>query len=250
MPPVNENQDDPKTNSKPTPPGEGDGSGEGNPNPGGDGGEGTGTKQTGSDGSKGSGVDGSSGNSLDDLPEWAQKEIKGLRSENAKSRTKSKGLEDRLGKLEKGLKSIFGDDEGDDDLTPEQKLEQAQTQNHGIAFENAMLELCLDKGITDKADRKYLAFLVSEAAEELEEGEELSEEKLDELVQMAKKKGSGKKASSSPDSDDPPNPDGDNAVTLDAFRDMNALEKNKLYREDPDTYNKLASEAKKKGMFV
>ena len=249
---VKKPQDDPNAKPPEGDPGDGQDGGSDNPSPGGDGGQGDGAGQTGSDGKEGPGGKGSPGGSLEDLPEWAQKEITKLRTENASSRTKAKATEDRLGKIETGLKSIFGESEDGEELSPEEKLEQVQAQNHGVAFENAMLELCLDKGLTDKDDRKYLSFLVTEAAEELEDDEELSEETLDELIQKAKSRGAGKKASSSPDSDGdtPPNPEGDDVLTVEKFSKMNALEKNQLYTENPDVYTKLANEAKKKGMFV
>jgi len=234
-------QDDP--GNSPEPGAQGDKGGDGDPDPGD-----KGSKK--GDNTDDPGDDGDDDLTLDD----AKKLIKKLRGENANSRTKNKGLEERLGKIEKGLKSMFGEEDDDDDRSPEDKLADAQAQNESVAFQNAMLEFCLDNGITDKSDRKYLSYLVAEASEELDEGEELSEEKLAELVQEAKSRGKGsgsKKANSSADSgdgNDNPSPDGDSEVTLDQFAEMSVLDKNELYRNHPDTYKKLWAQAKEKGL--
>lgn len=259
MPPVED--DDKKKSSTPSsdtptddPGGQGDG---------GDGGDGSGSQTPTNKGSQkkpgasdgGSDDDqGSPGGKVEDLPEWAQKQIKDLRSENAKTRTKAKTLEDRVGKIEKGFKSMFGNEEGDDDLPPEEKLAKVQAQSEASAARAEMLEFCMENGITEKRTQRYLSVLIDEASEELEDGEELSDERLEELIQEAKSVGGRKKASSSVDGKGsgkkPPNPEGDSGVSLEQFNNMGALDRNKLYRENPDLYNRLSAEAKERGTFV
>ncbi len=242
---------DPKPNPNPDPGGQGDGGG-GTGDPGGqadpkDGGQ----AKPGASGGTGNDKP-APGERVEDLPEWAQKKLKNLNSENANARTENNVLKGRVDKIETGFKSMFGDE--DDKLTPEEKMAKVQLQNESMATQNAMLELCMENGITDAKGRKYLTFLINESVDDLKEGEELSEEAMTGLIQQAKQFATGKKANSSADDGgeggDPPNPQNTSDVTLAAFNAMNALDRNKLYLEKLDTYTKLVAEAKKAGKFV
>jgi hypothetical protein len=181
---------------------------------------------------------GDSGNQrLEDLPDWAQKQIKDLRKESAGHRNKYKSLEDRFGKIESSLKKAFGDE--DDDLTPEQRLEATQMQLEQQEFQTAITNLALENGI-GKDDLDYLGFLVEKQAGALEEGQELSDDDLLEIVQKVKSRNQGP-ADSSVDgkggNGNPPAPKGDE-VTFEKFSKMSIMEKTKLFRENRALYDK------------
>jgi hypothetical protein len=193
---------------------------------------------------------------LDDVlkdPKKAKGYIKALRKENAKYRTKGKNLEERLGKLEKGLKGLAGGDE-DETLTAEEKLLAATQRGHISAYENTILEQAIDHGISGKDGRKLFKFYVTEAAQDLEEGEELSDEDIALIATKVKKMTggktvaktsvSGKKASGN--SEESPDPDESDDVTLDQFCAMNITQKTKLHSEDPASYQRLFTEAVRK----
>jgi hypothetical protein len=183
----------------------------------------------------------------------AKNYIKALRKENAKYRTKGKNLEDRLGKLEKGLKGLAGG-EDEDNLTAEEKL-LATTQRVQIsAYENVILEQAIDHGISGKDGRKLFKFYVSEAAQELGEGEELSDEDIALIATKVKKMTGGKTVAktsvngkkASGNSDEAPDPEETDNVTLDQFCAMNITQKTKLHSEDPATYQRLFNEQVRK----
>ncbi len=247
---VKDTQGDPKPTPDLKPGPGGDGGDGGTPDPAQAAGAGTGGgggDPAGPDGGDKGGKGASSGNSVKDLPDWAQKEIKDLRTENASNRTKTKSLEERMGKFEKGFKAAFGEE--DEGLTDEQRLDRLETQNQGAEFRNAMLEMCLDHGITDPVDRKFLSHLITEAGEELNDGEELPEETLTKIIEDVKKRSGGKPASSSADDGgDPPPPETKSDITLDQFVAMNMQDKNQLFRDKPEIYNALWKETKSKGL--
>ncbi len=134
---------------------------------------------------------------FDDLAA-ANAEIKKLRGENAKARTTNKDLKSqvdalggRFSQMEKGLKSLFGDGE-DDKLTPEQRLEKVQAQNATLEIENALRDAAWEQGVS-KDDFEFFSFLANKELDQLDEGQELSDEKLAEIAQKAK----GRSANSS-----------------------------------------------------
>lgn len=193
--------------------------------------------------------------------------VKGLRKEAADYRTKAKDLESkhsalegRFSKLEGGLKKLFGDE--DSDLTPEQKLEQAQAQNESLAFQSAITEAALENGVM-KQDYEYFSFLVSKAAEKLGDNEELTADDIAKLALQAKGRGApgndgnsstsvgGKKEGDGSQSQDPPNPStGDGEVTLEQFCGMSIGEKSALYQKNQDLYKSLHDQARKAGRLI
>ena len=204
------------------------------------------------DGGKKPGDDpGSSGDNVEDLPESAQKLIKDLRSENAKHRNDNKSLRGDFDKLKKGMASALGIGE-DDDTKPEDKIADLTGQNDNLNFQNAVLSVAVQNGISEE-QVEYFAFLMEKAVNELEEDDELPDKELAAIIQKAKaQKGSGGNSSVDDKGEDgkPKNPDASGDMTLDQFCALNMLQKSSLYREKPDVYNKLVSQAKAQGKLI
>lgn len=228
-----------------------------------------GKKKTGKQGSEGDGAgaddatDEAAGSAEDDAsdagdfadPVKALAEIKKLRAENAKHRTKNKSLEDEFGKVKSTmtkLKSALGvDGEGDED-EPEKQIATLKQQNEALQIQNAMSELCREHEIPRKGE-KYFNFLIAQEFEALEEGAEIPEERILEIAKEAKEmfaSGSGKGTGTGVGTGKKP-PPGENADSISAaqFAKMNPGEKSVLYTKNPALYSKLFSEAKEKRLF-
>jgi hypothetical protein len=184
---------------------------------------------------------------LGELNPKAKAHIEKLRKENAKARLKNKeletkytGLNDRFGKLEGGLKKLFGD--GDDDLPPEKKIEKLSQQNEGLALSNAMKEAALEHGV-GKADYEYFEFLVQKKMQGLKDDEELGEEELAKLAKQAKAK-SAAKSTSVEGGDGPPPDEDDGSLTLEEFSQMGIVARSALYQKDKATYEKMVNAEK------
>lgn len=185
---------------------------------------------------------GSGSNDVGALPEWAQKELKDLRGEAAKYRTQNKTLSERLGKLETGLKGIFGEDEGDDE-DPSEKVKVLSQVTQNLEVKNAMLQIALENGIgTD--DYEFFEFKMGKALEALEEGQEMTEEELSEIISGIRTKGGKGVASSSTKDGTKPPPAKDGEVTQEEFNRMTITQKSKLYQTNPALYEKLIKTAK------
>lgn len=189
------------------------------------------------------------GDDIADL-ETAKKVIADLRKENAKTRTSKNSVEERLTKFESGLKKLFGGDE-EEELTPE-KLQQFKTQSEEADSRAAILELAFEHGV-GKEGLKYFSFLVTDEVAGLEEGEEITDERLAELAAEAR----GKQVSSNTSVDDPKAPGGKppatpvgGAVSLDEFVKMSIGEKSALYSKDTALYETLVQQARGKNMLV
>lgn len=188
---------------------------------------------------------------FDSLPEWAKKEIKGLRSESAKNRTKSKDLETRFSKLESGLKTALGIEDEEED--PAEVAASLQNQNSSLELRNVILGLALENGIGGD-QLEYFEFLIGKGINSLDENEEeLSDEAIKAIVQKVKGQGQGP-ADSSVDDDQDQNPPGDgnggeSGISLEEFTSMSVLERSNLYTKDPTTYNSLFKQAKAKNLI-
>ncbi len=98
--------------------------------------------------------------------------------------------------------------------------------------------------------------MITKAVGALEDGEELSDEDLAEIVAKCKAqgktsanssvKGKGKDGKGKED----PAPGDDKEISLDQFLRMTITEKSNLYLKQPDVYKQLASEAKAKKKLV
>lgn len=224
--------------------GEGDGQGDSGT---GDGGEGSG------DGADGDGDgNGSTGDDFDSLPDFAKKMIKNLRSESAASRTKNKTLEDRFTKMEAGMKSALGL-EDDDQASPEERVQTLTQQSESLAIRNAILEVAIENSLT-KEQSDYFGYLLQKEGESLEDDQEITEERYQELVNSSKALGG--KQSGTADTDvegDAGNGEGNGGdgqggntgMTAEQFSNLGYGEKVKLRNENQPLYDKLFAEARK-----
>lgn len=178
-----------------------------------------------------------------------------LRKENAGHRTKNKELGSKFATSEAQKKAILKAAGLLDEEKPEEKLQAATQQNETLAFRNAVLETAVSHGIP--ADKlKYFQFLMADAVEGLKDDEELSEEKLAEIVKDCKGS-AGKKASSTVrkfDKDgkeivDPP-PGEKGELTFEKFLAMGMIDRSKLYQTHPEQYERFYKEAKAKKKLI
>lgn len=209
-------------------------------------------------GDAGSNQPGAGEHDLSKLPDSTQKYIKDLRGENAKYRNRSKTLEADLGERDNtlaGVKKAFG-------IEPNKKLTQEDfdTQQNNMAttqMRSAILENAIEYGVP-KDSLDYFSYLVEKKADELKEGEELSEDTLTECAKQARTSmagGSSKTSVSTGGTDDEnqttPNPNpGNGELGVDEFVGMGTIQKSELYGRNPDLYNRLTKEASAKRRLV
>lgn len=179
-----------------------------------------------------------------------------LRKENAKYRIDAKESKSKLKAEEEKKKAILraAGIELEDDEEPTEKLKKVSETNNNLQFRNAILETAVAHGVGSDG-LKYFQFLMSEAVNELEEDEELSDEKLAEIVAEAKAKGGKGKANTSVGTGgkggkEAPKPGASDKVTLEKFTRMTMVEKSKLYETNRALYEELVNEAKKKRVLV
>ena len=177
------------------------------------------------------------------LDEKTKTHLKKLRRENAKWRTQNKNLNDRLGKLESGLKGLFGGDDNTE-ITAD-NINSLKGNNEALAFKTAVLEAAIEYGV-GKDEREYFEFLVGRQISNLAEGEELAEDDLVEIAKKAKKKSAGGNARTSVDDSGAGNPDKKGNATLDQFVNMSITEKSDLFVKNRALYDQLFAQAKEK----
>lgn len=221
--------------------GSGAGGNEGDKNKGGTNDDGTGGQKSGDN-------QGSGSLDLSKLPQEVQDLVKGLRSESAKHRTEKNNLATELEKLKNGFKAVFGDEQDQD--TPEVKLQNLSAVAQQLEMKNAMLELAYEHGI-GKDQREFFEFQMSKALDSLADGEEMTEEQLQEIIAKVKPIGSKGNGNTSVDDKNAgkKDPAGQTGTTLEQFMAMSITQKSKLYSEKPDVYNALMSEAKTKKLI-
>ena len=216
----------------------GDGSGNQNQNQG----DGSGNQNQNQDGGSGNqsqdenNGDGSGSND-GDFSEAAQKVIKDLRAENAKHRTSNNNLTTRMEKFENGFKKMFGSD--DDELSVEEKLEKASQQLNQSSVRESLLSIAIQNG-SGKDEYEYFEFLTSKRLGALKEGQELSEEDLDGVLEAMKSHKPGASTSTGDGDGGKPPKGGATEVTQEEFDKMGITAKSLLYQKKPDLYNKLA----------
>lgn len=178
-----------------------------------------------------------------------------LRKENANHRTKNKELASKFQTSEEQKKAILKAAGLLDEEKPEEKLQTAKQQNESLAFRNAILESAIAHGVPNEK-MKYFQFLMTDAVGELEEGEELSDEKLAVIVKECKGTGKGSANSTVQKFDkdgklikDPP-PGESGQMTLEKFCAMGIVEKSKLYQEHPEIYEEFYKQAKAKKKLI
>ncbi len=170
-----------------------------------------------------------------------------LRKENAGHRTKAKELASKLTESEERKKAMLkaaGIEVETED--PAELLEVARAGNEQLAFRSAILESALQNGI-GKDDFEFYEFCVAKAVGELQEGDELTDEQMAEIVKRVKTKSAGAAANSSVGAGGGGNRNpaaNDTTVTLEKFLRMNITEKSALYEKNLDLYKELMAQAK------
>jgi len=116
-------------------------------------------------------------------------------------------------------------------------------------MENAILSIAVQNNIG--ADSlEYFQFLVSKRANELQEGEELTDEDLKPILDEVKSKQKSTQASTSVSPDQTKtNPNAGSDVTLEQFAKMGMLDKSALFRKNPQLYESLMAQARTKKLF-
>ena len=190
--------------------------------------------------------------------EDAQEAIKALREENAKHRTTNKELGEKFGKMESGLKSLFGEEGDPDPNKPiedkikalEARLQQEAEIREAREAEAALTQLAYDHKIPNE-ERDYFEFLVDRELGKLQEGEALSEEALEEVAKKVRAKSAPQSTSVTDGAGAPPIPSNKEGVTtIDEFKTMSMGQKSALYGKDPALYEKLMTQAKAQGVLV
>ena len=181
--------------------------------------------------------------------EKAKAEILKLRKENAKHRIKNKETNARLSALETrfgGVKKALGVEEEE---SPEEKAGKLQAQNEHLQMEVHIAQIAREYEIPKEHD-KYFRFLLASKMEQLEDGDELADEDLEEVVNdvkmLANKKGGG---SSGVNAKGKKPDEGVGDITVEQFANMNTGERSQLYTKNPGQYNTLFQAAKGKGLL-
>lgn len=206
--------------------------------------------------------DGDPGDGKELSPEEAKAALALARKEAAAARIKNKDLmskftmmEEKFSKMEKGIKSAVGLEDGDE-LTPEKMkttLDEKDAYIVQLESQMALLNAADEHGIPAEG-RKYFALLIDEAAQALEEGEELSEEAVTKVVTEVKAR-FGKAGNSSVDGNgkgggNPPPAGGGDKVSVEKFAKMTTTEKSVLYQKQPELYAELFRTAKEKRLLI
>jgi len=185
-------------------------------------------------------------------PEELKKYILQLRKENAKHRTKAKNLEDssttaeqKLQEMRSNLAKALGL-EGEDEVSPEEQVQHLTSYTQQLEIQSALMETALVNGVSAN-ELGYFKYLLAERLEALEEGEELGEEEMAEIVGEVKRVSAAKSASTGVGTKAPaPTNTSSGGVTVEQFMKMSVTEKSQLYMRDKSLYERLVEEAKKK----
>lgn len=181
-------------------------------------------------------------NPFSDLDE-ANKEIKRLRAESADRRTKNKTLEESITSLSEKLGKINTHLGIKDDVDPAEQLQGLTAQNEQLSIEISLQQLARTQQIPVEHD-EYFRFLIGKKFEALKEGEELSDEAINEVVAEVKKY-SGFKGNKSTglSGGQAPAKNGEGGkgdeVTAEQFKKMSLVDKSKLFEENKELYLKL-----------
>lgn len=221
--------------------------GDPNGNPGGDGGENNHQDPNQNPG----GNDGDAGGDDFDYsdPEKVKKELKKLRRENASRRVSAKEANEKLAVTEEQLKKIKQTLGLEEEESPEDKIAALTAERDAMAMEMQLNSIAGELEIPAKG-QKYFKFLVGEKLNELEEGEELTDEDLEEIAQEVKGMGgsTNKPNSTGLGGKKNPPPGSGDSMTVEQFAKMSLTEKSQLYTKNPKEYDRLFSAAKEKGL--
>lgn len=175
--------------------------------------------------------------------------VKKLRNENKSYRQKAKGLEERLGKIETGLQTMFGKDEQQTD--PETRIAKLTEVNQAKERRLTILESAIASGISGKESIDYFEFLVSKKLASDSE-KNLSEDDLQEIVQKVNQVHGSTKPSKTTITHEKGKPEAESKDTVDLnqFMKMSVLAKSELFRTNEALYNRLLKEARDAKLFV
>jgi hypothetical protein len=196
------------------------------------------------------GVNNSEDTTIFSDPKKAEEEIRKLRAENAKHRTKNRELDSRLatmdGTLNK-LKAAFGGEE--EEVDPAEMAVALHAQNEALQVELGISQLAMEHGISGESSN-YFRFLLAQRFDGLDEGEEVTEEDILGIVQEVQKFGGRKGMNSTGLSTDRrPNSDQASGVSVEAFAKMTVGEKTELFVKNEELYKQLFREAKEKRLI-
>jgi len=185
-------------------------------------------------------------------PDELKKYILQLRKENAKHRTKAKNLKDssttaeqKLQEMRSNLARALGL-EGEDEVSPEEQVQHLTSYTQQLEIQSALMETALVNGVS-AGELGYFKYLLAERLEALEEGEELGEEEMAEIVSEVKRVSAAKTASTGVGSKSPaPTSSHSGGVTVEQFMKMSVTEKSQLYMKDKGLYERLVEEVKRK----
>jgi len=180
-----------------------------------------------------------------------------LRGENKQRRLEADSLKEKTTKLETEfneitgkLKSVLGGgDDEDEEYTPAQKVELLTHEIEARDAHIAFMESSLALGITDPKDRKYFQFLLDDHMSEQEDGYELPDDVLDELVGQVRQRSQLKGpfaggTTSFSNGKTPPTREGSGEISVAQFMAMKTTERGALYGKNPELYNRLLAESK------
>jgi len=184
-----------------------------------------------------------------------RKYIEGLRKENARyrteakdSRTKLDSLNDRFGKLEGGLKQALGIEE--EDIPLEDQVAGLSHVNQELEFKSAIKDIALEVGLRGHDACNYLEYLIQQEADSLEEGEEISEERMSAILQNVQRVHGTSSGSTSFQGEQPKTGgDAGGEITLEEFANMGTLQKGELFGKNPTLYKDLMSKAQLKNLI-
>jgi hypothetical protein len=183
-----------------------------------------------------------------------RKESAKYRTENKDLRTKFDDLSTKFGNLEGGLKKALGIEE--ENASPEEQIGVLTKTVDSLQFENAMGSIAREHELKGEKAYNYFKFLISEAVNELEENDELSDEQILGFADQAKKAFGNNQAGTSSTTvendkggSENHNPDSGNTLTLQQFVKMTLAEKGNLYGKNPSLYKSLMAEAREKRLI-
>ena len=187
--------------------------------------------------------------SVDDLPEWAQREIRNRRAESAQQRTARQQAEQAAQeKADERTRAILkaAGIETSDDEDPQQAAEKDRQAREAAEQEarSARVELAVYRAAPGKnADPSALldsrSFLDRIKDLDPTDGDALAAA-IGEAVEDNPRLATVQAAARS--SADFTGGSGDGAITPEKFRAMGMQERNALYQSDPDTYRRLAAQ--------
>jgi hypothetical protein len=230
-------------------------------------------------GDDGKGEEGDDADSDDsaDMSSWSPDKVKGyvknLRKENARYRKDSKASKTELAELRKQVTGMqtsvakaLGLKEGEE-MSPEEQAEALSGQLGAQQFKTAVLEAAYNFEVPPQS-RDYFEYLVQKEVASLDEGEELDDEALAKIAKKAKvaqggktgfstsiSKGAGRRDAEDEDDEDesddsnPPPSKGMKGLTPERFAEMGTIEKTNLFSKNPQLYDKLMAEARRKKLL-